>query len=339
MAGCGDGPAHVNRQQFVTLMTSHHQVNFERIFITGHRGMVGSALVREAGRHGGIEVLTMPRSELDLGDQRAVAEYLKEQRPEAVIIAAAKVGGIQANATAPAEFLHENLILVDNLIHASWQAGVRRVLFLGSSCIYPKMAPQPIREESLLTGPLEPTNEGYALAKIAGLKLCQFYRRQYGVLYHSAMPTNLYGPGDNYHAEHSHVIPGLLRRFHEAKMRGAAEVVIWGTGTPLREFLHVDDLARACFHLLTLEEPPDWVNVGSDDEVSILDLGRLISGVVGYEGAIKTDPEKPDGTPRKRLDSSLIRGTGWVPVIGLEQGLRQTYQDYLMRLGIGDVRD
>ncbi len=309
-----------------------------KLFIAGHRGMVGAALVRAAPAAGEMELLLRSRAELDLCDQQAVFEFLGRERPDQVIIAAAKVGGIVANSTYPAEFVYQNLAIAANLIHGSYQAGVRRVLFLGSSCIYPKQAPQPMPESCLLSGPLEPTNEAYAVAKIAGLKLCQHYRAQYGVLYHSAMPTNLYGPGDNYHPENSHVIPALLRRFHEAKEENAREVVIWGTGTPRREFLHVDDLARACFHLLGEEDPPDWVNVGSGSEVSILDLATAIGRTVGFKGDILTDPSKPDGTPRKLMDVSRMKKTGWEPTVSLEEGLRITYDCFLAERAAGSVR-
>jgi len=309
-----------------------------KLFIAGHRGMVGAALVRAAPAAGEMELLLRSRAELDLCDQQAVFEFLGRERPDQVIIAAAKVGGIVANSTYPAEFVYQNLAIAANLIHGSYQAGVSRVLFLGSSCIYPKQAPQPMPESCLLSGPLEPTNEAYAVAKIAGLKLCQHYRAQYGVLYHSAMPTNLYGPGDNYHPENSHVIPALLRRFHEAKEKNAREVVIWGTGTPRREFLHVDDLARACFHLLGEEDPPDWVNVGSGSEVSILDLATAIGRTVGFKGDILTDPSKPDGPPRKLMDVSRMKKTGWEPTVSLEEGLRTTYDCFLAERAAGSVR-
>lgn len=309
-----------------------------KLFIAGHRGMVGAALVRAAPAAGEMELLLRSRAELDLCDQQAVFEFLGRERPDQVIIAAAKVGGIVANSTYPAEFVYQNLAIAANLIHGSYQAGVSRVLFLGSSCIYPKQAPQPMPESCLLSGPLEPTNEAYAVAKIAGLKLCQHYRAQYGVLYHSAMPTNLYGPGDNYHPENSHVIPALLRRFHEAKEKNAREVVIWGTGTPRREFLHVDDLARACFHLLGEEDPPDWVNVGSGSEVSILDLATAIGRIVGFKGDILTDPSKPDGPPRKLMDVSRMKKTGWEPTVSLEEGLRITYDCFLVERAAGSVR-
>ena len=309
-----------------------------KIFIAGHRGMVGSALVREARKRGGYEILTASRDELDLLDQASVAEWLEDHEPDQVIIAAAKVGGIHANSTYPAEFIFENLAIASNLIEGSRQAGVGRVLFLGSSCIYPKMAPQPMPEDCLLTSPLELTNEAYAIAKIAGLKMCQHYRAQYGLLYHSAMPTNLYGPGDNYHPENSHVISAMIRRFHEAKERGHSDVTIWGSGTPRREFLHVDDLAEACFHLLDHESPPDWVNLGVGEDITILDLARTIAKTVGFEGEIKTDPSKPDGTPRKLLDVSLLNETGWIAKIAFEDGLKGAYQDFLATLEEGTAR-
>jgi GDP-L-fucose synthase len=309
-----------------------------KIFIAGHRGMVGSALVREARKRGGYQVLTASRDELDLLDQASVAEWLEDHEPDQVIIAAAKVGGIHANSTYPAEFIYKNLAIASNLIEGSRQAGVGRVLFLGSSCIYPKMAPQPMPENCLLTSSLESTNEAYAIAKIAGLKMCQHYRAQYGLMYHSAMPTNLYGPGDNYHPENSHVIPAMIRRFHEAKERGDSNVTIWGSGTPRREFLHVDDLAEACFHLLGHDNPPDWVNLGVGEDLTILDLAKTIAKTVGFEGEIKTDPSKPDGTPRKLLDVSLLNETGWTAKIAFEDGLKGAYQDFLATLEEGTAR-
>ena len=309
-----------------------------KIFITGHRGMVGSALVREAARLGGHDVLSAGRDRLDLLDQRAVFDFLAAEKPGVVIIAAAKVGGIHANATYPADFIYENLSIAANLVEGSRRAGVSRVLFLGSSCIYPKLAPQPMTEDCLLTSPLETTNEAYAIAKIAGLKLCQHYRAQHGLMYHSAMPTNLYGPGDNYHPENSHVIPALIRRFHEAKVANAPSVTIWGTGTPRREFLHVDDLAAACFHLLGLDTPPDWVNVGVGDDVTIFELATLVAETVGFTGEILTDPTKPDGTPRKLMDVSKIKATGWSAVIPFRDGLAGAYGDFLASLEAGAAR-
>lgn len=303
-----------------------------KIFIAGHRGMVGSAALRHCQESGQLEPLVATRQELNLLDQKATFDFLQSAKPDVVLIAAAKVGGIHANSTYPAEFIYENLASATNLIHGSYLAGVKRVLFLGSSCIYPKLAPQPMPEDCLLTSPLEPTNEAYAIAKIAGLKMCQHYRKQYGVMYHSLMPTNLYGPGDNYHPENSHVIPALIRRFHEAKVSQANEVVIWGTGSPFREFLHVNDLADACFHILSMENPPDWINVGSGSEVSINELALLIGKTVGFEGEINFDATKPDGTPRKLMDPSLLRESGWSPKIDLEAGLKDAYRDFLNSL-------
>jgi GDP-L-fucose synthase len=309
-----------------------------RVFITGHRGMVGSALMRALAQQTGVELLVAQRRELDLLRQTEVEDYLCTQRPETVIIAAAKVGGIHANNTYPADFLYENLMIATNLVHGSFKAGVRRVLFLGSSCIYPREAPQPMTEECLLTSPLEKTNEAYAIAKIAGLKLCQHYRTQHGVLYHSAMPTNLYGPGDNYHPENSHVIPALIRRFHEAKVQAKPEVVVWGTGTPRREFLHVDDLAAGCLHLLAAENPPDWVNIGAGDDLSIGELAALVAEVVGYPGQLVFDLTKPDGTPRKLMDVGRMKELGWAPKIGLREGLVQAYADFQSSLATGSAR-
>ncbi len=299
-----------------------------RLFIAGHTGMVGSALLREAQCREVFDTVTATRAQLDLRDFNACLAFMEEQRPECVIFAAAKVGGILSNSTYPADFLYDNLTLASNIVHASFKTGVQRLLFLGSSCIYPKLAPQPIPESALLTGPLEPTNEAYAIAKIAGLKLCAAYRKQHGVLFHSAMPTNLYGLGDNYHPDHSHVIPGLIHRFHLATEQQLPEVAIWGTGTPLREFLYVDDLASACFHLLNLDNPPDWVNVGYGSDVSILELAHSVARTVGYQGRIVLDSSKPDGTPRKLLDTSLLRSTGWTPSVNLEDGLKLAYADY-----------
>ena len=300
-----------------------------RIYVAGHRGMVGSAIVRRLTELGYDNLILRTSSELDLVSQESVNRFFAENRPDVVVFAAARVGGIHANSTFPAEFIYENLAMATNTIHAAWKNGTRRFLFLGSTCIYPRMAPQPIPEEALLTSQLEPTNEAYALAKIAGLKLCQFYRKQYGVLFHSAMPTNLYGPGDNYHPQHSHVLPALIRRFHEARVSGAQSVTVWGSGRPLRDFLHVDDLASGIMHLLSLADPPDLVNIGSGEEISILALAKAVATIVGFTGTIKTDPDKPDGTPRKLSDISLIRSTGWSPQVSLSEGLRSAYDSFL----------
>ncbi|MGE9294954.1 MAG: GDP-L-fucose synthase family protein, partial [Puniceicoccales bacterium] len=275
-----------------------------KIYVAGHRGMVGAATVRALQASGYQNLLTRTRAELNLCDSAAVDAFLAAEKPDAIVVAAARVGGIHANNTYPAEFIHENLASALNCIHGAYRHGVTRLLFLGSSCIYPKLAEQPMREDALLTGALEPTNEPYAIAKIAGLKLCEYYRKQYGVTYHSAMPTNLYGPRDNYHGENSHVLPALLRRFHEAKESGAADVTLWGTGSPMREFLHVDDLAAALVYLLELEEPPDLVNVGYGSDVTIKELAEVIRDTVGFPGELKWDTTRPDGTPRKLMDSS-----------------------------------
>ncbi len=306
-----------------------------RVYVAGHRGMVGSALCRALAAAGHPDPIVATSSEVDLRDQRASSEFVADHRPGTMVIAAAKVGGIHANNTYPADFLYDNLMIAANLVQAAHEHGVGRVLFLGSSCIYPKFAEQPIREDSLLTGALEPTNEAYAVAKIAGLKLCEFYRRQHGRLFHSAMPCNLYGIGDNYHPENSHVIPALIRRFHEAKLAGAGTVTIWGTGTPRREFLFADDLAEACLHLLALEDPPSLVNIGAGEDFPIREIAGFVARAVGYEGGIETDPSKPDGTPRKLMDSSLIASLGWTPTTGLEEGLRLAYEDFLSREAAG----
>lgn len=291
--------------------------------------MVGGALVRALQQAGQARLLTASRAELDLTRQADTEAWLAAQRPDVVIIAAAKVGGIHANSTYPAEFIYENLMIAANTIHAAHRVGVRRLLFLGSSCIYPRDAPQPMAEDCLLSSPLEKTNEAYAIAKIAGLKLCQHYRSQYGVMFHSAMPTNLYGPGDNYHPENSHVIPALVRRFHEAKVSSAPEVICWGTGKPMREFLHVDDLAQGCLHLLREESPPDWVNLGTGVDCTIRQLAETVAEVVGYTGTIQWDSSKPDGTPRKLMDVSRLLSTGWQPHISLREGLAAAYEDFL----------
>jgi len=307
-----------------------------RIFVAGHRGMVGSAIARALRARGNVEIITRTHAELDLCDQQQVRAFFATQRIDQVYLAAARVGGIHANNTFPAEFIQQNLAIATNVIHAAWQSGVRQLLFLGSSCIYPRLAEQPIREEALLTGALEPTNAPYALAKIAGIMLCDSYNRQYGTDYRCAMPTNLYGPGDNYHPDNSHVIPGLLRRFHDAAERRAGLVSVWGSGRPLREFLHVDDLASACLHLMALPEtdyrraaPHGFLNVGSDDEVSIAALAALVAEATGFSGTIGFDTSRPDGTPRKRLDCGAIAATGWHPRIGLRQGLQDTYHNAL----------
>jgi GDP-L-fucose synthase len=310
-----------------------------KIYVAGHRGMVGSAVVRALRAKGFDNMILRTRSELDLTNQAAVRAFYAAEKPDVVIIAAARVGGIHANSTYPAEFMVENLAIAQNTIVEAYNEGVQRLLFLGSTCIYPKFAEQPIKEESLLTGPLEATNEAYAIAKIAGLKMCEFYRRQYGVCYHSAMPTNLYGEGDNYHPQNSHVLPALIRRFHEAKAKQAPEVAIWGTGTPLREFLHADDAAAGILHLLELEHPPEWVNLGCGIDISIGDLARLIKDTVGYEGKLTFDTTKPDGTPRKLTDISKIKATGWAPQIPIEQGVPMAYQSFLAELAAGTLRE
>jgi len=306
-----------------------------RIFVAGHGGMVGSAILRAMALHGLPPPLTATHAELDLTDQAATRAFIAKHRPDCIVLAAARVGGIEANRSQPGAFLYENLMIAANVIHAAHEAGVPRLLFLGSTCIYPRLAPQPIPEEALLSGPLETTNEGYALAKIAGLKLCQLYRRQYGRLYHSAMPTNLYGPGDNYHPSHSHVLPALIRRFEEARLAGAGEVTLWGTGAPLREFLHVDDLARALLFLLRLDDPPDWANVGSGEEVTIRDLALLVRDATGCGAELRFDPSMPDGTPRKFCDTTLIRSLGWAPEIALAEGLVRTVGDYRAETAAG----
>ena len=297
-----------------------------RIWVAGHRGLVGSAITRRLQAEGATNLLLRTHAELDLTDLRAVEDFIAAEKPEYMFLAAAKVGGIHANDTYPAEFLHNNLIIQTNVIHAAWQHGTKKLCFLGSSCIYPKLAPQPLKEESLLTGPLEPTNEWYAIAKIAGIKMCQAYRRQYGFDAISLMPTNLYGPGDNFHPENSHVMPAMIRRFHEAKERGDASVTIWGTGTPRREFMHVDDMADACVHLMRHYSDGEIVNVGTGTDVSILELAQLVAEVVGYQGEIRTDPTRPDGTPRKLLDVGRLEALGWKAKVGLREGVEQTYR-------------
>ena len=302
----------------------------KRIYVAGNRGMVGGAIVRQLEARG-VEVLTAPRS-VDLREQAAVREWMGLNKPDAVVVAAARVGGIHANNTFPAEFLYDNLMIEANLIEASHKADVEKLLFLGSSCIYPKMAPQPIPEEALLTGPLEPTNEWYAIAKIAGIKLCQAYRKQYGANYISAMPTNLYGPGDNFDLETSHVLPALIRKAHEAKLAGADSITIWGTGTPRREFLHVDDVAAGCVFLLENYSDMGHVNLGSGTDLTINELVEKVSKVVGFEGEIVRDSSKPDGTPRKLMDGAFIKSMGWEPKIRLEEGIKDAYEWYLANI-------
>lgn len=308
------------------------------VFVAGHQGMVGSAIVRRLTSLGYSRIVTRCRSELDLTRQEQVEAFLKSERIDVVYVAAAKVGGIFANNTLPAEFIYENLMIECNLIHSAHQAGIQQLLFLGSSCIYPKHAAQPMAEDALLQGPLEPTNEPYAIAKIAGIKLCESYNRQYGRDYRSVMPTNLYGPGDNFHPENSHVIPALLRRFHEAKLANAPEVVIWGSGKPMREFLHVDDMAAACVHVMELDveryrqhtQPMlSHINVGTGVDCTISELAHTIARVVGYKGDLRFDTSMPDGTPRKLMDVSRLRQLGWSASISLEEGLKSTYEWFL----------
>jgi GDP-L-fucose synthase len=296
------------------------------IFIAGHRGLVGSALLRLYSERPGWRIITRTRAELDLRDTSAVDRFFGAEKPQHVILAAARVGGIRANADHQAEMLLENLQIQNNVIHAAFQSGTERFLFLGSSCIYPKLAPQPIREDALLTGPLEPTNEGYALAKIAGLKLCQFLHRQHGRRFISAMPTNLYGPNDNFDLASSHVLPALIRRFHEAKAGGAPHVTLWGSGEPRREFLHVDDCAEACATLLDRYDPAEPINVGVGEDIRIRELAGLIAGIVGFRGEVRWDTSQPDGTPRKLLDVSRIHALGWRARTGLREGIAATYQ-------------
>ena len=309
-----------------------------RIYVAGHRGMVGSAIVRVLQQRGYKDIVTRTHKELDLTDQAAVRDFHAKEKPDVVVLAAAHVGGIHANNAYPAEFIYDNLMIEANVIHEAYKAGVKRLLFLGSSCIYPRMASQPMREDALLTGTLESTNEPYAIAKIAGIKLCESYNRQYGVDYRSVMPTNLYGPGDNYHPENSHVIPALIRRFHEAKESNAPVVTIWGSGTPKREFLYVEDMAEASVHVMELDAATyarqtkpmlSHINVGTGEDLTIAELARLIGRVVGYRGEIGFDPSKPDGTPRKLMDVSRLKGLGWQPRVGLEEGLALAYRDFL----------
>jgi GDP-L-fucose synthase len=322
------GPA-VSRGYFCRMTFAHNS----KIFVAGHRGLVGGAIWRELERAGFTHLIGRTHAELDLLDSEAVQGFYETERPEYVFVAAAKVGGILANDSQPAQFLYENLQIQNHLINGAFRAGVKKLLFLGSSCIYPKMAPQPISEDSLLTGQLEPTNQWYAIAKIAGIKMCQAYRRQYGCDFISAMPTNLYGIGDNYDPRNSHVLPALIRRFHEARVNGSSTVTCWGTGTPLREFLFADDLARACVFLMANYTEEGFINVGYGEEVSIRQLAAMVKQIVGFEGELLWDNSKPDGTPRKLLDSSRLFALGWKPAIDLKAGLQLAYNDFLKRFG------
>ncbi|QJW91840.1 GDP-L-fucose synthase [Spirosoma taeanense] len=300
-----------------------------RIYVAGHRGMVGSALVRKLQAEGYTNIITRTSSELDLRNQAAVADFFADERPQYVFLAAAKVGGILANNTYRAEFLYDNLMIESNIIHSAYQTGVQKLLFLGSSCIYPKLAPQPLKEEYLLSGYLEQTNEPYAIAKITGIKLCEAYRSQYGCNFISAMPTNLYGPNDNYNLQGSHVLPALIRKFHEAKSNNQPSVEVWGTGTPRREFLHADDLADACLFLMENYDGEQFVNIGTGEDVTIRQLTELVKAVIGYDGEIRWNTDKPDGTPRKLMDVSRLHAMGWKHTTELQQGIEQTYQDFL----------
>ncbi len=310
----------------------------QKIYVAGHRGMVGAAIVKELNKQEFKNIIVRTHDELDLTKQSSVDEFFQIARPDQVYLAAAKVGGIHANSSYPAEFIYENLMVQANVIDSAYKAGVRKLLFLGSSCIYPKLASQPMSEDVLLTGKLEPSNEPYAIAKIAGIKLCESYNRQYSLDYRSVMPTNLYGPGDNYHPENSHVIPALIRRFHEAKVLNKADVIIWGTGTPRREFLYVDDMAAASVHVMNLDKDvydqytspmQSHINVGYGDDITIGDLAQAVGEAVGYSGKIKFDPSKPDGTPRKLIDSARLNSLGWKPKVDLKNGLKKAYADFL----------
>lgn len=317
-----------------------------RIYVAGHHGMVGAAIVRILEKKGYTNIVTRTHAELDLINQNEVRSFFESERPEQVYLAAAKVGGIHANNTYPAEFIYQNVMIEANVIHEAWRVGVQKLLFLGSSCIYPKLAPQPMAENVLLTGPLEPTNEPYAIAKIAGIKLCESYNRQYATDYRSAMPTNLYGPGDNYHPENSHVIPALIRRFHEAKERGAEKVAVWGSGMPRREFLHVDDMAAACVHIMNLDKATykahtdtmsSHINVGTGEDITIKELAELVAKTVGFAGRIEFDDSKPDGTLRKLLDVSRLKSLGWIPSIQLPNGLSSAYENFCEQ--IDEIRE
>lgn len=308
------------------------------VFVAGHGGMVGSAVVRRMADFKMPPPLTASRSDLDLRDRGKVQDFLQKNKVGSVVVAAARVGGIEANRSRPADFIADNLAIALNLVEGAYEAGIKRLLFLGSSCIYPKLATQPIKETALLEGPLEPTNEAYAIAKIAGMKLCQFFRRQHNCCFHSLMPTNLYGPGDNYHPLSSHVMPALIRKFHEAQQSGENKIILWGTGRPLREFLHVDDLADAILHMLAVDDPPDWLNVGSGEEISIRDLAGKLNRTFGSNVTLEFDPEMPDGTPRKILDSSEIRRLGWRPRILLDEGIARTVKVFRRELSNGILR-
>ena len=305
----------------------------DKIYVAGHRGLVGSAIVRRMQADGYENLLLRTSRELDLREQSVVRDFFKSEQPDYVILAAAKVGGILANDTYPAEFLYDNLMMEVNVIHAAYLSGVKKLLALGSTCIYPKMAPQPLNEDALMSGPLEPTNEWYAVAKIAGIKMCQAYRRQYGSHFIAAMPTNLYGQGDNFDLEKSHVMPAMIRKFHEAKLAGSDQVTLWGTGSPLREFLHVDDLADACLFLLENYDEPGIINIGVGEDLKIAELADIVRDVVGFKGEIVYDTTKPDGTPRKLVDTARINTLGWKAKIGLQDGIRQTYEWFLENTG------
>jgi GDP-L-fucose synthase len=324
---CADGPIGMqNAPQPGT--GTHYALSGKRVWVAGHRGMVGAALVRRLSNEN-CEILTVDRRTLDLTRQDAVEQWMLEARPQAVLAAAARVGGILANATYPAEFLRQNLMIEANIIHAAWRASVEKLLFLGSSCIYPRDAPQPIREADLLTGPLEPTNEWYAIAKIAGIKLCQAYRKQYGCDFISAMPTNLYGPGDSYDLATSHVIPALIRKAHEAKQRGDENLTIWGTGTPRREFLHVDECADALVHIMQVYSAEEHINIGSGKDLPISELARVVADVVGFRGGLVNDLTKPDGTPRKLMSGDKLAALGWRPRFALRDGIADAYRAFL----------
>jgi len=301
----------------------------DKIYVAGHRGMVGSAIVRKLNKEGFVNIVTRTSADLDLRNQQGVNDFFEEEKPQFVFLAAAKVGGIMANNTYKAEFLYDNLMIEANIIQAAYKNDVEKLLFLGSSCIYPKLAPQPLQEESLLSGLLEPTNEAYAIAKIAGIKLCEYYREQYGCNYISGMPTNLYGPNDNYDLQNSHVLPALIRKFHTAKTSSAPTVTLWGSGSPKREFLHVDDLANACFHLMQNYNGKQFLNVGTGEDLTIRELAELTKKIVGYAGDIVWDSSKPDGTPRKLMDVSKVHSLGWVHEISLEDGIKRTYADFV----------